>query len=243
MQTLKDADPKSWPIVEVCDPSEARGMFLIWAAFSPEDLVYVVHAAHIQHAGIRQMASDIHAHVAMLPRPPVVRIMDRRGGGHITNQDLQDTWFTSFSREGLRYRESVDGTLQQLHDWLAPRYDPVLARPVPKMRFCRRVALMQKGPCWALERFSWNVDEANKVKLQKQEAKDFIDCLRYLACYPNLTWTRLSGQEPELDLKRFSTIRNQFVNPGSPGLPTRGAQHGVVRVPPVFRVRRRQRGF
>lgn len=185
-------DAKRWPIVEVCDPSQKRGMFLIWAAFAPDDFVYVVRANHVPNGSFDVMADGIKANRTMLPRLPTLSIMDQRGGQFVSNRDLEKTFFDEFHERGLHYEPSVDVPMQTLHDWFRPIWRPDLEKAVPKMRLTESVANMKDGPLVALQRFIWDPSQT-KAWQYKQKSKDWIDCLRYLAGHPGLSHQRLQG--------------------------------------------------
>lgn len=101
-------DARRWPVVEVCDPSAKRGMYLLWAAFSPDDFVYVVRAKHVPNGSFDVMSHGIKAERSALPRPPIIAIMDQRGGQFVSNRDLEKTFFDEFHERGLHYEPSVD---------------------------------------------------------------------------------------------------------------------------------------
>jgi hypothetical protein len=186
-------DAKRWPCVEVCDPSTKRGMYLIWAVFSPDDRVFVVRAKHVPDGSFDAMSDGIKSERTHLPRQPALAIMDQRGGQFVSNRDLEKTFFDEFHERGLHYEPSVDTPMQKLHDWLRPVWRPDIERAVPKLMLTETVANMADGPMTALGRFIWDPTQT-KAWQYKQKSKDWVDCLRYLAGYPGLTYQRLQGR-------------------------------------------------
>lgn len=186
-------EAKRWPVVEVCDPSAKRGMYLIWAAFSPDDFVYVVHAKHVPDGSFDIMSQGIKAERSSLPRPPVIAVMDQRGGQFVSNRDLQKTFFDEFHERGLHYEPSAEVPMQTLHDWMRPIWRPDVEKAIPKLRICQSVANMKDGPVTALQRFIWDPTQT-KAWQYKQKSKDWVDCLRYLAGHPGLNYQRLQGR-------------------------------------------------
>ena len=218
------SDPRSWPIVEVVDPSFTRGHHTIWACVDPDELWYVIRAKIIPDGAFGQIATDIKAERGYLPHAPALAIMDQRGGAHVMNKETNESWFDRFAREGLRYVPSTDVPMQALHDWLRPIYRPSQNRPIPKLRFTAQVAQMKEGPIWALERFIWSPD-STKMRQYKQKEKDFVDCLRYLAGYPGLSYQRLKGSvnasAPSTLAASYSrTTQSQSASVGLRGLRT-----------------------
>lgn len=186
-------EAKRWPCVEVCDPSMKRGLFLIWATFSPDDFVYVVHAKHVPDGSFDVMSEAVKAERSRLPRPVCLAIMDQRGGQFVSNRDLEKTFFDEFHERGLDYEPSVDTPMQKLHDWMRPVWRPDVEKAIPKLRLTEPVANMSDGPLTALQRFIWDPTQTKSWQ-HKQKAKDWVDCLRYLAGFPGLTYQRLQGR-------------------------------------------------
>lgn len=190
-------DAKRWPSVEVCDPSSKRGMYLIWATFSPDDFVYIVHAKHVPDASFDVMSENIKSERARLPRPPTLAIMDQRGGQFVSNRDLEKNFFDEFHERGLHYEPSMDTPMQKLHDWMRPVWRPDVEKAIPKLRVTEPVANMSDGPMTALQRFIWDPTQT-KAWQYKQKSKDWVDCLRYLSGFPGLSYQRLQGR-PETE--------------------------------------------
>jgi len=224
---VTDTDPKTWPCVHVLDPSLARGLFSIWAVCSPQDKWYVVHAAHTEHNAFSQMVNDLkREEMRSIPRPPTLRIMDCRGGAHSVNLETRDDFFTAFRRQGLIFVPSKSEQIRtnQLHEWLAPLFNPMTGRMECKIYFTRSVHLMKEGPCWALERFVWN-PEASDTKQRQQAGKDWIDCLRYLALHPGLSWAMLRGDET-VKKKEQKPLSQSFRRDTARGLDALGSIRG-----------------
>lgn len=181
--------PPSWPLVEVVDPAAKRGLHIKWYTCDDKDRWVNTHAARIpSDGGFRKMAQEVLRWRQIVGHQPDLALMDPRGGHHqhITAEGRED-WFTGFRREGLVYTPAIAGYensgIEKLHDWLRPAMDPSKAdEPVPRLRFCRRLKTMPKGPLWAYERFVWNPMDSTRKKYE-QPAKDFVDCDIYLAIW------------------------------------------------------------
>lgn len=203
-------NPRSYPIVEVIDPSGKRGIFCIWAAISPGyeaiddigsrmqcDYVTIVHARQIPENAFSFMAKDIRRERHYLPHEPELAIMDQRGGAASLTQETEDTWFDGFRKCGLFYQKSTQtadvrpADAAVLHDWLRPNWNPVLQKFIPRLTFTASVARIKEGPLWAVKSFLWDA-EKSRAWHYKQTAKDYVDCLRYLVTYPGLTYKRLA---------------------------------------------------
>ena len=171
-----------WPVVEIVDPAMKRPLHCGWFTVDPDENWYWFHAAQVPNDGFSRMVRDIQAHRRFVGRQPDLAIMDRRGGKHRIDADLKQDWFEKFRRAGIDYRESVDTHVQTLHDWLRPSYNPSAEqKEVPKLRICRSVAEMQKGPLWAFRRFVWVADPSKRDrKFYEQTGKDWVDLAMYL---------------------------------------------------------------
>lgn len=209
---MVENDPKTWPCVHVLDPSLSRGLFSVWAVCSPKDQWYVVHASHTQHASFSQMVNDLKREESKaLPRPPAVRIMDCRGGAHTVNLENRDDFFTAFRRHGLVFVPSKSEEIRtnQLHEWLTPRFDPISNRMTCKIHFTRSVHQMKEGPTWALQRFVWNPEDTG-AKQRQQAGKDWVDCLRYLALHPGLTWAILASDITKTETSQPKALSQSY---------------------------------
>lgn len=181
--------PASWQVIEVVDPAPKRGLHIKWYCGDRDDRWYNTHAARIpSDGGFRKMASEIQRWRQVVGRQPDVALMDPRGGHHqhVTAKGRED-WFTGFRNEGVVYVPAIAGYensgIETLHDWLKPTLDPSKTdQAVPRLRFCRRLKVMEKGPLWAYERFVWNPMDSTRRKWE-QPAKDFVDCDIYLAMW------------------------------------------------------------
>lgn len=180
--------PIHWPLVEVCDPSQTRGLWLGWYTKDQDDLWYMVQARHIPDGSFNYMASQLKACRRLLRKEPDLAIMDRRGGKAYVNKHEQLKWFEAFADEGIDYVESVESPLETLHDWLEPKFHPRKEANIPKLRFFRSVEQEEKGPLWALGRFKWGETTGvrQSKKFYSQEAKDWIDNMKYLASFPTI---------------------------------------------------------
>lgn len=206
---VDDFDPPlAWPWVEIVDPAPKRGLHIKWYTCDEQDRWYNTHAERIpSDGGFRQMVKAIWAHRARIApgRTPDICLMDPRGGAHrMVTQDGAIDWFEGFRKEGVTYTPAhapsiVDhSNVQSLHDWLKPLFDPSKDTvAVPRLRFCRRLRQMKKGPLWAYERFTWDPFKSPRRQWE-QEAKDFIDCDTYLALWVqhrNLTFRKMQEAE------------------------------------------------
>ena len=190
-------NPKTFPIVEVCDPSGKRGLHIVWAAVDPDDRWYVVHAAKIPYGSFSEMARGVQHQRRFLPSEPAVCIMDQRGGAFVIDAETKETWFDRFRQFGLHYEQSVqagdrlDVDIATLHDWFRPVWDPGKEQAIPKLRFCNSVWRMKEGPVWGVMQFIWDQNQTKQWHY-KQKSKDWVDCLRYLTSHPGLSYRRLS---------------------------------------------------
>lgn len=225
---MNESDPKTWPAVHVLDPSLARGLFSIWAVCSPKDTWYVVHASHTTHASFSQMVNDLkREEMRNVPRPPSLRIMDCRGGAHSVNLETRDDFFTAFRRQGLIFvpSKSEEIRVNHLHEWLTPRFDPLTGRMTAKLYFTRNVHAMKEGPCWALERFVWNPDDPT-TKQRQQTGKDWVDCLRYLALHPGLSWAILASDMKTGETSQPKPLAQSFARQSERGVAGLGSMRG-----------------
>lgn len=190
-------DARSWPVVESIDPSDTRGLHVAWFAIDPASFAICVHAKLIPHGAFSEMARGIQLERGYLPNPPVLGIMDSRGGRHTINLEAREDWFGGFARNGLHYVPSVEADLARVHEWLRPLYHPLLDKVVPRLRFTERVADMERGPAWALESFTWDRSQSEYAQ-RHQKPKDWIDVIRYFCGYPGMTWERFMGDGLEV---------------------------------------------
>jgi len=207
---IPNGQAKEWPYVEVIDPSYKRGLHVIWAKIDPQDYFYIVRARNIEDGPFSTMCRDIQLERRSLGHEPELAIMDARGGRLTVNKDLEQDWFDRFRDYGLHYQPSVETDLKKLHDWLKPVYDPRHDKALPKLRICRSVAEMDKGPVWAIKRFTWNPLDS-RTKQYEQAGKDWIDVMRYLAGYPGLKYDRF--RQPEAMMMSPQSIASSYARP------------------------------
>lgn len=193
------SNPHSWPIVEVIDPAEKRGLHCCWFAVSPDDYWFLVHAAKVEHGPFSGMAAQVKMERKFLPHEPGLCIMDCRGGRASVDLETQESWFDRFHKLGLHYAPSVplsdklSESIAVLGEWLEPRYHPAADREVPMLRICEGVTRrLKENPFWALQSFLWDFVQT-KDWHRRQMAKDMVDCCLMLATYPNMTYTRLTS--------------------------------------------------
>lgn len=195
---VPDIDVKrfGWPVVEVVDPAMKRPLHVGWFAVDPDENWYWFHAAQVPNDGFQRMVKDIQNHRRFVGRQPDRAIMDRRGGKHRIDADLQHDWFMKFHAAGILYEESVDTHVQTLHDWMRPTYNPMNGdKAVPKLRICQSVADMVKGPLWAFRRFVWVADPTKRDRrVYDQTGKDWVDLAMYLRA-ADLKYKRLARDE------------------------------------------------
>lgn len=222
--------PDAWPLVEVVDPAPKRGLHVKWFTCDEHDRWYNTHAARIPVAGgFRGMAKQVYAHRQEVGRHPDLALMDPRGGHHrMVGTDGIEDWFQGFRKEGLVYTPAIapsveNGTVQTLHDWLKPAYDPSKGElSVPRLRFCKRLRTLKNGPLWAYERFSWNPQASLRKREYEQAGKDWVDCDMYLAMWVErmkLTHRKLVAEDAP---RRRSLAASYAVKPQVPGT-SRGA--------------------
>lgn len=221
-------NPRTWPVVEVVDPSTTRGLYIIWAVIRPDERLTVVQAAIVPDDAFSIMAKGIHQWRGYLGRQPVKAIMDCRGGGQIIDKETQETWFDRFRRFGLHYELSVETPMADLHEALRVVWDPESGEARPRMTFTESVARMERGPMWALERFIWTPDRKRATTAEyKQVGKDWVDCLRYLAGFPGLTYRRFLAAE---EMPQRQTIAQSY----APPQPLQRRSRGLDRETVVF---------
>lgn len=226
---VPDIDVKrwGWPVVEVVDPAMKRPLHMGWFTVDPEENWYWFHAAQVPNDGFQRMCRDIQGHRRYVGRQPDKAIMDRRGGKHRIDADLQQDWFGKFRKAGIVYEESVDTHVQTLHDWMRPTYNPLDGdKAVPKLRICQSVADMQKGPLWAFRRFVWVTDPTKRDRrVYDQTGKDWVDLAMYLRA-ADLTYKRLMRDEEQLASGHplaMSYAQPDAVGPRGAGTRSRGS--------------------
>ena len=214
-----------WPLVEVVDPAQARGLHMIWATCDPDDYWYVIHAAQVENDAFSRMCREIKRQRAQLGRTPDLAIMDARGGAHTINLEKQQTWFDAFREHGIDYVPSTETPLQTLHDWMRPAWNPVKSeKEIPKLRLTKMVADMEKGPMWAFRRFVWSPTASDK-KQYSQPGKDWIDCIRYLAGYDGMKYARLTRSGRPTQMSRAESYASPSrSNPNQPRLRRSGGK-------------------
>ena len=213
-----------WPLVEIVDPAQARGLHILWATCDPDDYWYIIHAAQVENDAFSRMCREIKRQRSQLGRTPDLAIMDARGGAHTINLEKQQTWFDAFREHGLNYVPSAETPLQALHDWMRPVWNPVKSeKETPKLRIVKTVAEMERGIMWAFRRFVWS-PMAGNAKQYSQPGKDWIDCARYLAGHQGMRFNRLarggsapvtSRAESYVSRQRSSPNRQRWSNVGS----------------------------
>jgi len=192
--------PLEWPIVEVIDPSETRGLWVGWFARDDAQLWYMILAKHVQDGAFHTMCEEIKRWRRQLRRAPHLGIMDTRGGKHTVSKIYETNWFDEFARQGLVYAPSeADSPLQTLHSWLEKKWQPEKEAEVPKLRFFRSVLEEEKGPLWALQRFKFDPEgtEMTRAAQYRQKAKDWVDVMKMLAAFPGIDKKFMPGKHPQ----------------------------------------------
>jgi phage terminase large subunit-like protein len=195
---VPDVDPVAlnWPIVEIVDPAMKRPLHYGWFTVDPDDRWYWFWADLVPNNGFKTIVASVHGVRRAIGAQPDRKIMDQRGGQHRIDAEQAQDWFDKFHAAGITYEKSSDTSMQAIHDWLRPVWvprtltsAPLIPGPeernggfeIPKLRICRRVADMPKGPMWAFERFIWNYEPTKRDRQQwEQRGKDWIDLVRYL---------------------------------------------------------------
>jgi len=179
---MMNLDARQWPLVESCDPSMTRGLYVTWAQKDPRtDRWYVVWAAHIEDAAVSVMAEQVKRERRFIGKEPDLAIMDAKGGRARVDKERDEDWFVRFRHLGLYYVPNDEpAPLEELDEWLRPVWDPVLEKMVSKLMFTERVADLPRGPLWALNRFQWDPLSMSAKQLLGQPGKDFVDTLKYI---------------------------------------------------------------
>jgi hypothetical protein len=101
---MMNLDARQWPLVESCDPSMTRGLYVTWAQKDPRtDRWYVVWAAHIEDAAISVMAEQVKRERRFIGKEPDLAIMDAKGGRARVDKERDEDWFVRFRQLGLDY--------------------------------------------------------------------------------------------------------------------------------------------
>jgi len=174
-------DARSWPLVEVVDPSMTRGLYVIWFQKDPRtERWYMVWANHVEDAAVSVMAECVKRERRFIGKEPELCIMDAKGGRFRIDKERDEDWFVRFRQLGLDYVPNDEpAPLEELDEWLRPVWDPVLEKMVSKLMITQRVADLPRGPLWALQRFQWNPVEMSTRQLLGQPGKDYVDCVKY----------------------------------------------------------------
>jgi len=225
---------RTWPLVEVVDPSTTRGLYVIWFQCDKRtDRWYMVHAAHVESGPISVMVQSIKAERRFVGREPDLAIMDAKGGAQKVDMEKAEDWFMRFRQLGLDYVPNDEpATLEELDEWLKPVWDPVLQKAVPKLMICERVAAMEQGPLWALQRFQWDPLMTHKA-LYCQPGKDFVDCMKYLCNQKSVNRLRKSGDARRVRVKVRQRHAKLVASYGFGGSPR--SRSGVLWGPPRMR--------
>jgi hypothetical protein len=203
-----NSETRKWPLVEVTDPSMTRGLYTTWYQLDARtDRWFMVHAAHIEDAPVSVMAEGIKRERRFIGKEPDIAIMDAKGGAHTVDKERDETWFTRFRSLGLDYEPNDEpATFEEMDEWLRPVWDPVLEKAVPKLSICERVANMERGPLWALQRFQWD-PMMTKRQLLEQPGKDWVDTIKYFVNQRSVNRARLRRDRERG--KRLSQKRHQ----------------------------------
>jgi len=186
-------DARQWPLVEVVDPSMTRGLYVCWMQMDPRtERWYVTWASHVEDAPLSVMAEQVKRERRFIGKEPELAVMDAKGGRHRIDKERDEDWFTRFRQLGLDYVPNDEpSTLEELDEWLKLTWDPVLEKMVAKLSITERVAAIEMGPLWGLQRFQWNPIEMSAKQLLGQPGKDWVDCLKYFVNQRQVNRARL----------------------------------------------------
>ena len=178
---MMNLDARQWPLVESCDPSMTRGLYVTWMQKDPRtERWYVVWASHIEDAAVSVMAEQVKRERRFIGKEPDLAIMDAKGGRARVDKERDEDWFIRFRQLGLDYVPNDEpAPLEELDEWLRPVWDPVLEKMVSKLMITQRVADLPRGPLWALQRFQWDPLSMSTKQLLGQPGKDYVDTLKY----------------------------------------------------------------
>ena len=188
-------EARKWVLVEVCDPSVTRGLYICWFQMDPRTgRWFLSWAAHIPDGPISTMAEMVKQERRFIrPGAPEVCIMDAKGGAFRIDKERDENWFDRFRAYGLDYVPNDEPSpLEELDEWFKLTWDPVLGKPLPRLMICERVAAIPHGPLWALQRFRYDpIGMSHKAFLQ-QPGKDWIDTMKYFVNQRSINRKRLS---------------------------------------------------
>lgn len=208
---VPDLDPVAlnWPIVEIVDPAMKRPLHYGWFTVDPDDRWYWFWADLVPNNGFKTIVASVMGIRRAIGAQPDKKIMDQRGGQHRIDAEMAQDWFQKFHAAGITYEKSTDVHIMAMHDWLRPVWVPRTRESnviipgnevsggyeIPKLRICRRVADMVKGPMWGFQRFIWNYEPTKRDRMQwEQRGKDWIDLARYLRA-ADLKFERLMAKK------------------------------------------------
>jgi hypothetical protein len=172
--------PPTWPRLEICDPHPRKPIAVMWAAFSPDDQIYVYRDLFDDKLSTVTAVSDKVKEFEAGDPPTVMRIIDSSSKEHERTSGTS-VWM-KFADEGLPHypapKRNFDAGLDaikeglRIHgDWQEPRIVVFNTCPHVKRNF---------------QRFIWDDSQTSKQrdlkgKSQKVVANhdDFIACIRY----------------------------------------------------------------
>lgn len=209
-------DARQWPLVEVCDPSTTRGLYVCWFQMDPRtSRWYLSWASHIPDGPISTMVEQVKQERRFIrPNPPDICIMDAKGGGFRIDKERDEDWFQRFRAHGLDYTPNDEPSpLEELDEWFRLTFDPVLGKAVPRLMICERVAAIPHGPLWALQRFRYDPIGMSHKEFLQQPGKDWVDCCKYLVNQRSINRKRLSKDREAArgrSLARHQKLANSY---------------------------------
>jgi hypothetical protein len=225
--------PRSWPRVCVVDPHPRKPVAVLWAAVSPDDIVYVYRSLFDRRLRtIEAVAAEMHAVEGRrwdgLGRAEVdsdtediaLRIIDtsanepeRTSGLTVAEQFMQNGIYCVDANKRNKDAgfKAIHSALRVRSDWQKPGLVVFNTCPEVKQNFLNLV--------W--ER--WGTGRQQGLKGDKQEAvknhDDFIDCIRYIF-QMRLTYKLLRGmgrKNQQLDLDADGDVGTPInLKPGRP---------------------------
>jgi len=189
-----DINARKWPLVESCDPSYTRGLYITWYQMDPRtSRWFMTWASHIHDAPVSVMAELIKKERRFIGKEPELGIMDAKGGRQRIDKERDEDWFMRFRQLGIDYTPNDEpSTLEEVDEWLKLTWDPVVEKMIPKLSITERVADIQMGPLWALQRFQWDPLGMTQKELMGQPGKDWVDTIKYFVNQRSVNRMRLA---------------------------------------------------
>ena len=206
MDNTLGMEARKWPLVETCDPSTTRGLYIVWCQMDPRtSRWYMTWASHIDDGPISMMAEQVKRERRFIGKEPDLAIMDSKGGHQRIDKERDEDWFMRFRAHGLDYTPNDEpSTLEEVDEWLKLTWDRVVEKMVPKHSITERVANIHQGPLWGLQRFQWDPIGMTERELMSQPGKDWIDCIKYFVNQKAVNRVRRSREREDARRKAAS---------------------------------------